>query len=159
MAIDRKAIADEFFAGSVDWRPTGIKHAVIAEAGYGFPYEDWPQEVKDEYTYDPAGARQLLADAGYPEGFQTQLVCNALDDTEVLQIVQQYFKDIGVDMELNVMESVAYSAYIGGGKVTQMMTASQVGAEATHSTTMGFFELGFVCMPSRSAPSTAKHGI
>ena len=37
----------------------------------GFPYEEWPQDLKDEYAYNPTAAKKLLADAGYPNGFKT----------------------------------------------------------------------------------------
>jgi len=32
----------------------------------GFPYEEWPQDLKDEYAYNPSAARKLLAVAGFP---------------------------------------------------------------------------------------------
>jgi len=38
--------------------------------GWGFPYEEWPQELKNEYAYNPVLARKLLADAGYPNGLR-----------------------------------------------------------------------------------------
>ena len=59
--------------------------------GWGFPYEDWPQELKDEYAYNPALAKILLAEAGYPDGFKTNVVADAHDDIELMRIVKSYF--------------------------------------------------------------------
>jgi len=39
----------------------------------GLPYNQWPQDLKDEYTYNPGLAKKLLADAGYPKGFKTHI--------------------------------------------------------------------------------------
>ena len=54
--------------------------------GWGFPYEQWPQDLKDEYTYNPTAARQLLADAGYPNGFKTNIVVDIAGDKKLLKI-------------------------------------------------------------------------
>ena len=44
--------------------------------GWGFPYDQWPQDLKDEYAYNPTAAKQLLAAAGYPNGFKTDIVAD-----------------------------------------------------------------------------------
>ena len=59
--------------------------------GWGFPYEEWPQELKDEYAYNPTAAKQLLADAGYPNGFKTNIVVDIGGDMELFQIIKSYF--------------------------------------------------------------------
>ena len=48
--------------------------------GWGFPYAEWPQDLKDEYAYNPVAARKLLADAGYPNGFKTNIVADTASD-------------------------------------------------------------------------------
>src|SRR5438094_10615174 len=52
------------------------------------------------YQYSPKEARRLLAEAGYPAGFKTQLTVtpgygrDLIDDT---QLVQQYLKDVDIE--------------------------------------------------------------
>lgn len=41
--------------------------------GVGTPFEEWPEEIKQYYRHDPEGAKQMLAEAGYPDGFKTRL--------------------------------------------------------------------------------------
>jgi hypothetical protein len=38
---------------------------------WSFPYEEWPQDLKNEYVYYPTVVKKLLVDAGYPNGFKT----------------------------------------------------------------------------------------
>ena len=104
MAIDRKAIIRDYLAGE------GAEVSWPQCAGWGesvaTPVEKMPPEIREIYEYNPEKARQLLAEAGYADGFQTHLISfDAL--MERLQILQAYWKDIGVDVELRPMESGA----------------------------------------------------
>ena len=47
------------------------------------------------YPYDPAKARALLAEAGYPNGFSTEIVSYLLPPVEVA--VRDYLKAVGID--------------------------------------------------------------
>ena len=57
---------------------------------------------------DPEKARKLLAEAGYPNGFKTNVVTMG-SFNELLEVFKAYFKDINVDMEIRVMDSTAFS--------------------------------------------------
>jgi peptide/nickel transport system substrate-binding protein len=52
------------------------------------------------YTYDPEKAKQLLAEAGFPDGFETKLDYADLEPKQVLEAVQAYFGAVGVKAEL-----------------------------------------------------------
>jgi len=80
--------------------------------GWGLPYEEWPQDMKDEYAYNPTAARKLLADAGYPNGFKTHIVADVAADMNLLQIVKSYFADIGIDMEIRPMASSDLQVFV-----------------------------------------------
>jgi len=122
MAIDRKAIAKSFYGGTVEGNPTGM---VTQEfKGYAFDYKDWPRSLKDEYAYNSEGAKKLLAKAGYPNGFKTNVVVPSNDaGLEIIQIFKSYFKEIGVDMEIRTMDSISAQAFMRAGKHDQMVAA------------------------------------
>ena len=118
MAIDLPAIAKSHYNGMIEPYPTSLSSWVIKVWGKGwdFPYEEWPQDLKDEYTYDPVGARLLLADAGYPNGFKTNVVAGT-DDLKLLQIIRSYFAHVGIDMEIRPVDPTRkydQLAYPGG---------------------------------------------
>ena len=77
--------------------------------GWGFPYEKWPQDLKDEYAYNPAAAKKLLAEAGYPNGFKTNVVADTESDIGMLRIIKSYFAEVGIDMEIRIIEPAAWS--------------------------------------------------
>ncbi len=57
------------------------------------------------YAYDPAKARQLLADAGYPNGFDTELVTYELPQWSAT--VQAYLKVVGIEAKLSILQTDA----------------------------------------------------
>ena len=79
--------------------------------GWGFPYNEWSQDLKDEYAYNPQAAKKLLADAGYPNGFKTNIVAANTADLDLLQVVKSYFVEVGIDMEIRPMEPADLIAF------------------------------------------------
>ena len=60
---------------------------------------DCPDTVKELFNYNPEKARQLLADAGYPNGFETELVIVSMW-ADYYSILKEYWAKIDVDVEL-----------------------------------------------------------
>ncbi|PWR04316.1 peptide ABC transporter substrate-binding protein [Meridianimarinicoccus roseus] len=61
--------------------------------GYAEDYEGYP--------FDPEGARQMLADAGFPDGFTTELyVMNVDPNPRIAQAIQQDLSEIGITVEI-----------------------------------------------------------
>ncbi|MCJ7605730.1 MAG: ABC transporter substrate-binding protein [Dehalococcoidales bacterium] len=54
--------------------------------------------------YDPPKARELLAQAGYPNGFSTTLVSDVLARRDTLTAIQTYLNDVGIKTELEILD-------------------------------------------------------
>jgi len=110
MAIDLPSIAKDYYRGTIEPYPDTLTSRYMK--GWGFPYEKWPQDLKDEYAYNPTAAKKLLSDAGYPNGFKTNLVADTDGDMDLLQIVKSYFAQVGIDMEIRPMENATWNAFV-----------------------------------------------
>ena len=64
MALDNETIAKTYWKGVADPTPQGL----IGVNGFYNPFEEWDEEVKQYYRYDPEAAEKLLDEAGYPRG-------------------------------------------------------------------------------------------
>lgn len=74
-------------------------------------------------------AKALLAEAGYPNGFDTMITCgSATLAVNVCQIIVEQLSKIGINVELRSIEGAAFVNYIGGWE--QGMFLHQMGAEA-----------------------------
>ena len=113
MALDLKTINDTYYKGTAMWKPQGPVGEGLK--GYYTPFDEWPDEVKKNYAYDPEGARQLLAEAGYPNGFETALVWSSEGDTGYAEIAAGYWKTIGVDVEIRVLDRPQLIPLLTGG--------------------------------------------
>jgi ABC-type transport system substrate-binding protein len=75
-----------------------------------------PGHVKGKvyYGYDPAKAKQLLAEAGFPNGFHTTLYSHNVDPwPKVIQSIQQDLKGIGITADLKILDRSTYWTLIG----------------------------------------------
>ena len=102
MALDLKTINDTYYKGTANVETSGAVGEGLK--GYYTPFDEWPDEVKKVYAYDPARARQLLAEAGYPNGFETALIWSSEGDLGYAEISAGYWKTIGVDVEIRVLD-------------------------------------------------------
>jgi len=102
MAVDNKEIAEELYGGNAATLSYPVMPIPGNEDIY-IPLEKLPEPVRELYEYHPDKARQLLAEAGYPEGFNTEVLLTA-PDVDLLSVIAAYWADIGVDLKLDVRE-------------------------------------------------------
>lgn len=82
----------------------------------------WPGGVKTSYAYDPADARKLLAQAGYPNGFSTTLWFMTTprpylpEPERVAEAIQADLKAVGIDAKLEGFEWSNYLYKVQDGE-------------------------------------------
>ena len=111
MAQDLETVNTLFYKGLAKATPQGV----VGDGAVDFfvPFEEWPEEVKKGYVYDPEGAEMLLDEAGLPRGedgirFTAKAtVNNATDITALSEIAASYWDAIGVDVEVEVPADAA----------------------------------------------------
>jgi peptide/nickel transport system substrate-binding protein len=116
MALDNETIARTLWKGVADPTPQGL----IGVQGFYTPFEEWDEEVKQYYRYDPERAEKLLDEAGYPrgaDGVRLKTVFNAhpspaATDQGFVAIMIQFWDAIGVDVELLVADGAAFGPMI-----------------------------------------------
>ena len=109
-ALNLPLITSTYFMGYADPRPqTELSYYI---PGWGYPYDEWPQALKDKYAYNPTNAKALLAAAGYPNGFTTTLVFTSTLDTNVFQICASELAAVGITVNLQPMDSASINSYL-----------------------------------------------
>lgn len=105
MAIDKTGIADAILYGYAI--PTGSN---IAPGVFGFD-PDLPAD-----RYDVEGAKKLLAEAGYADGFDLKIwTATNQDYQETCVAIQEMFRQIGVNATIDVMDNqVMIDRMVGG---------------------------------------------
>jgi ABC-type transport system substrate-binding protein len=113
MAIDINGIAANFYNGNATPWPSTLTQNQLGISGWGWPYPSWPQDLKDEYAYNPTKAKQLLAEAGFANGFTTNLLLqgsNSIANGDLYLIVQSSFAAIGINMSITVREDATWNS-------------------------------------------------
>jgi peptide/nickel transport system substrate-binding protein len=91
MAIDRQAIWEGTMDGTGEpaWLPVPSQH-------WAFDKDQTPS-----FPYDPEKAKQMLADAGYPDGFTLHITSgNSPDVVRRAEIVQAQLAEVGITLEI-----------------------------------------------------------
>jgi peptide/nickel transport system substrate-binding protein len=77
------------------------------------PLAQLPPAAQELYKYDPEKAKKMLADAGFPNGFATDIYFNSADtlDVGVVSLLQAQWAKIGVKLNLVGQDYVTYRNY------------------------------------------------
>ena len=92
----------------------------------------WDKNLKG-YPYDPEKAKKLLAEAGYPNGFETELLSYSSPrgynpaGAELAVAIQGYLAKVGVKANIRKQEMGAFLAEIRSGKYQNMFTVGWSG--------------------------------
>jgi len=81
------------------------------------------------YPYDPAKAKQLLAQAGYPNGFSVTFKTSTdVEANSRAQVIQQMLKQVGINMQIQSNETSTFLADIQKGNF-QMYSLTRNGIQ------------------------------
>ena len=95
-AIDRKTFAEKLIQGG----------SRVPDAPCYFTQFGCDQAAGAKYDYDPAKAKALLAAAGYPDGFETELVNGNLLSSWT-GAIQGYLAAVGIKAKVTTLQAVA----------------------------------------------------
>lgn len=100
------------------------KDAILAAiySGYGAVTNQFSAEASVFYnkdvegtTYNPTKAKQMLADAGYPNGFNTTLIVrNDTMQVNCVTAIQSMLAEVGVNVKIDIQDSGDFSANLTG---------------------------------------------
>ena len=123
-AVDKQAIIDVICEGYAQQVNTIYPPAM--------PSYD---ESIDLYPYDIERAKQLLTEAGYPDGFTIEIATSGDERNRIAQLLQSDFSKISVNLEITLLEWGAYLDYIGGTDHQMYIVGWSSGMEPDGSTT------------------------
>ena len=108
MGIDFQMIVDEYYEGDAEILAWPLAYAKGYDKAY-MPLEEMPESVQELYSYKPEKAKQLLTDAGYPDGFTTKIICASVPAwVDYLSIIKDMWSLIDVDVSLELVEMGAF---------------------------------------------------
>ena len=118
MAINREEIAETIYHGLVPWKPYPLLGPNLKD--FIVEWEEWPEDLQEEYSYNPEGAENLLDEAGYPRGadgirFEAEMWMDPADQpAELAFAMVSNLDDIGIDIELIDMSALGFWDTLSG---------------------------------------------
>ena len=122
MATNNQELVDELYGGHGEL----LGHPVLPYPEFMCmytPLEEQSETVQELFGYNPEKAKQLLAEAGYPDGF-TCTVLTYSTYVDNISVIKDYWAKIGVDLQIDVRDYVVFTSMYSRKKQEQMVYAT-----------------------------------
>ena len=125
MATDMNAIKDGLFGGDAEILDSPARK--LYQTCYT-PLDQLPAETQALYKLNIDGAKALLKDAGYPNGFKTSLTIDSTPTaSDMAQTIKAMWIKAGVDVDIQIKENAVFSQIWATRSYDQMMMTRNAG--------------------------------
>lgn len=70
--------------------------------------DNWNSDIQG-YSYDVKKAKELLSEAGYPNGFNTSIIAQSSEQNKLLcEAIQSYLKEVGIMVSIDMADEARY---------------------------------------------------
>ncbi len=117
-AVDVQEIIDKILLGTAQ---KAIGYVASTNLGY---------DGKDVFLYDPDKAKQLLAEAGYEDGFEIGMACPDsafIHINEVCEAIAGYLGDVGINVDLEILDTSTFWGNMQAGELQPVFVDSWSG--------------------------------
>lgn len=129
-AIDRSAVLDMLNDG---------KGALVGSSMYPALKKYFRSDLVNYYTYDINKAKQLLSDAGYPNGFDMTITVpsNYQQHVDTAQVIAEQLKQVGVNVNIKQVDWGTWLSDVYQGRNYQ---STVIGVDASNMTARAMLE-------------------
>ncbi len=99
------------------WKQKGYEPLYL-----GLDDPDCPETIKELYVYNPEKAKQLLKEAGYPNGFKAEVLLTQAD-VDYYSIIKEQWAKVGIELRFNVQEFGAYWGLLQSDAYEEMVVS------------------------------------
>lgn len=123
MSIDVESIFHNYYGYDYDCVIPSMWSSMLSD----YIWEQ-PADVAAEYTYNVEKAKELLAEAGYPDGFSFEIVvCPIITDVDLFVLIKDYFAAVGVTMEITTVSDIPEMLGVSLSKTDERGTPDSFG--------------------------------
>jgi peptide/nickel transport system substrate-binding protein len=121
MAIDMKAINDSLYSGLGSY-PSWPYYYTPAYADLYLGLDDpmCPDTVKELFTYNPDKAKELLREAGYPNGFKTSVTLTNVE-ADYYAVIKDMLSKVNIELSLVILADMSQIMSTASARNYEMM--------------------------------------
>ncbi len=112
MAINMDEINDAYYGYTTPAQVGGLFSVTTDFSSV----DQWSDELMSTWTYDPEGAKALLEDAGYGDGFTFDVTIHSGLDADLYTLIKDYLAAVGITMNINVVADTTAMETVGSDR-------------------------------------------